>query len=185
MFLPGECPRQRTWWATVPWVTKIRTRLKWLSMHTHKAEFCQCYTLYLEREESMKLLFPRISAPYKVGTMRKIPQVRNSPPPPTSLLKLAWVCHLADFLFVCCLISQVFALVFILGCLLNNHLFVEGKNIWISEIETLQAQSPHLQTLKVLDLMHWCSALVACWNPLASFKTALRPGFNLPRWWFH
>ena len=56
-------------------VTKIRTRLKWLSMHTHKSEFCQCYTLYLEREESMKLLFPRISAPYKAGTMRKIPQV--------------------------------------------------------------------------------------------------------------
>ena len=73
---------------------------------------------------------------------------------PSHFLILPGLCHLADFSFVSCLISQVFALVFISECLLNNHVFVEGKSIWILETETLQAQSPHLQTLKVLDLMH-------------------------------
>ena len=40
---------------------------------------------------------------------------------PSHFLNCSGLCHLADFSFVSCLISQVFALVFISECLLNNH----------------------------------------------------------------
>lgn len=75
--------------------------------------------------------------------MRNISQVMNAPLLPNLLLKLAWVVAPGWFV-VCCLILQVFALFFIWEWLLNNHMFVEGKDKWTLEIEMLQAQSPIL-----------------------------------------
>lgn len=104
-------------------------------------------SLFKQREWS--LIFPRALSITKSTLGEIYLWVGMAHLPSTMLPKLTWVTAPGWILcfFVCGLIFQTLALVFIFQLLLNNCMFVEGKNKWALEIVMIKHRATHLQTL--------------------------------------